>query len=359
MSADLRALLARGAPFLDVRAPGEAARGSLPTATNLPILNDAERARVGTTYKQQGADAAERVGHRLVSGPVREQRIAAWCDYAIQHPDAWIFCWRGGQRSAIAQSWLTAAGHELPRVAGGFKALRQTCLTVLEETAGDPRPWLVVGGRTGSGKTDFLRATPNAIDLEGLAAHRGSAFGAMDREQPAPVSFENALAIACLQHRGPVLLLEDESRTIGRIALPTAWHARMQTAPVALLEVPIAERCANIVREYVQEPLARGTPEASLQMRYEHALLRIERRLGGERRRTITAALQAAFGARVANGESDPGAHAVWVGQLLEWYYDPMYDHQLNGKLPRVVVRGDAETLRDYLREGNAWNPSL
>lgn len=358
MSVDLRALLTRGVPFLDVRAPGEAARASLPTATNLPILDDAERARVGTTYKQQGAEAAVRVGHRLVSGSVRDQRIALWCAYATGHPDAWIFCWRGGQRSAIAQSWLAEAGHALPRVPGGFKALRQTCLTVLEETVCARRPWLIVGGRTGSGKTAWLRSSPGAIDLEGLAAHRGSAFGALDREQPTPASFENALAIACLQHRSPILLLEDESRTIGRIALPAAWHARMQAAPVALLEVPFAKRCANIVREYVQEPLAQGTPDASLLLRHEHALLRIERRLGGERRRTISDALRAAFRARASDGQPDLAAHAVWVGQLLQWYYDPMYDHQLNGKLPRVVVRGDAETLRGYLQEGHPWNPS-
>lgn len=345
MNADLRDLLVRGTPFLDVRAPAEFAKGTLPGAVSLPLLNDAERARVGVTYKQQGHEAAVRVGHRLVSGPIRAARVSAWLDFVRTHPDAWIYCWRGGERSAIAQQWLAEAGVQLPRVPGGFKALRHVCLEALAQAVDDPRPWRILGGRTGSGKTDLIRALPDAIDLEGLAAHRGSAFGARETEQPTPVSFENLLAIAWLQHTGNTLVLEDESRTIGRLALPEAWFQRMQRSPVALLEIPFAARCANIVREYVTEPLAAGVDPAALHARYREALARIERRLGGLRRRQIETELDAGF----ANGQ-----HDRWVGMLLEWYYDPMYDHQLASKQPRVVMRGGPDAVRDYLRDATA-----
>lgn len=351
MSDQLLALLRRGTPFIDVRAPGEAERGTVPGARNMPILDDAERARVGTTYKQQGQDAAIRVGHRLVSGAVREERVATWAAFAAQHPDAWIFCWRGGQRSAIAAEWLAAAGHTLPRVPGGFKALRNALGEALSAACRDSRPWIILAGRTGSGKTDFLCGVPHAIDLEGLAAHRGSAFGATATEQPAPVTFENALATAWLKHAGPYLLLEDESRTIGRLALPEDWHLRMQSAPVALLEVDADQRRAHIVREYVELPLRAGVAPEALHARYTAALTRIERRLGGLRRRAVQSALDTAFITGIDTfGAFDTAPHTVWVDLLLRDYYDPMYDHQIENKMRRVVIRGDAATLREYFR---------
>lgn len=341
-AARLEELLARGTPFLDVRAPAEFVRGSVPGAVNLPLLDDQERRRVGTAYKQRGPHAAVALGHELVSGDVRRSRERAWRDFARGHPDGWIFCWRGGQRSQIVQQWLETLGMELPRVPGGFKALRHACLSVLDRAPGEKR-WLVLGGRTGSGKTELLATLPHAIDLEGLAAHRGSAFGAMDAPQPTPVSFENALAAAFLVHSWDTLVLEDESRTIGRLALPLAWHEHMQTVPLAILRVPLEQRVSNIVREYVTDPLARGVAESILHDRYTDALGRIERRLGGARRQSVQNALDRGF---------DHGDHGRWVEQLLVWYYDPMYDHQLEGKRGRVAVEGCADTVRAYLDTG-------
>jgi tRNA 2-selenouridine synthase len=237
------------------------------------------------------------------------------------------------------QSWLRARGLDRPRVAGGFKALRHVCLD-LRTGAPAHKHWLVLGGRTGCGKTDLLVTLPNAIDLEGIAAHRGSAFGARDVPQPTPVTFENTLAVAFLQHAGDTLVVEDESRTIGRLALPEGWHARMQQAPLAVLHTPLEQRVANIVREYVTEPLANGTSAASLYERYAQALCRIERRLGGARRREVQACLDQGF---------EHGAHDGWVERLLVWYYDPMYDHQLTGKGARVVVEGCADDVGAFL----------
>jgi len=340
VNAELLALLRCNTPFLDVRAPVECARGTVPGAVNLPLLTDAERARIGITYKQQNHEAAVKVGHRLVSGEVRAARVARWVEFVQCHPDAWMFCWRGGERSAIVQQWLAEAGLTVPRVAGGFKALRQTCLALLAEAPDDSKPWVILSGRTGSGKTELLRTLPNAIDLEGLARHRGSAFGARDEVQPPPVTFENLLAVAWLQHRQRTLVLEDESRTIGRLALPETWHQRMQGAPVVVLETPFEARCAKIVREYVDEPLAAGNDARILHARYTDALSRIERRLGGLRRAQIQVALDEGFATN---------RHAPWVGLLLEWYYDPMYDHQLANKRARVQMQGPADAVRAFL----------
>jgi len=345
-SPSARELLLCGTPFLDVRAPGAALKGTLPGAVNLPVLDDAERRRVGQTYKQSGHAAAEALGYQLVSGALREARVSAWLDFARQHPAAWIFCWRGGQRSEIAQRWLAEAGIHLPRIPGGFKALRRVCLEILAEAPSQMR-WFVLGGRTGSGKTRLLNTLCNSLDLEALAQHRGSAFGAQEVAQPAPVTFENTLATAVLARlsagtvEARALVLEDEGRTIGRLALPESWHARMQRSPLVILEVPLQERCANIVREYVAEPLARGVSRHELHKRYSEALSRIERRLGSERRGRVQKALDAGF----SNDD-----HQAWIEMLLTWYYDPMYDYQLSRAQPRVIFRGDYPALLDYCR---------
>jgi tRNA 2-selenouridine synthase len=342
-SSPLSEILAQAVPLIDLRSPSEAARGAIPGAVNMPILEDAERAEVGTTYKHAGQAEAIRKGNQLVEGGLKEQRIARWLGYIEDHPGAQLFCWRGGLRSSTAQDWLSQAGVEVPRIAGGYKALRNTCLDVLGE-APDRKRWLVIGGRTGSGKTRLLTATPLAIDLEGLANHRGSAFGAQETPQPELASFENALAVNCLRHPGETLVVEDESRTIGRLALPATWHERMQTAPLLILDVDIDQRCINIQREYVDEVLERGVSAADLKDRFTQALERIRRRLGGLRHAQVQQSLNRAF---------DNGDHTAWIEQLLTWYYDPMYDYQLSKKHARVIATGDEATLLEHLQTLN------
>jgi tRNA 2-selenouridine synthase len=336
---DPETLLAEGVRFIDVRAPSEFNRGAVPGAINLPILDDDERHEVGSTYKNEGHDAAVALGHRLVSGAVRQARVAAWAEALEAHPEAWIYCWRGGQRSQIAQEWLREAGYDVPRVEGGFKALRQCCLEVLAR-APHALPWLVLAGRTGSGKTVLIRERPDSIDLEGQANHRGSAFGGRSCTQPSPISFENALAVAFLDLDSQRLIVEDESRTIGRLALPAAWHERMQTAPVVVVEADLSERVENIRREYVDEPIAEGVTPNDLQARYQKALERISRRLGGDRCRAVARALAEDF---------ESGHHHAWIEQLLLWYYDPMYDYQLSKKQERIVMHGDRGAVREFL----------
>ena len=321
----------------------EFARGAFPSACNLPLLSDDERAAVGTAYRREGQAAAISLGERLVSGSVRDSRIEAWRAFITDHPEAWLYCWRGGLRSQTVQGWLAEVGVDVPRVPGGYKQLRTLCLDLLERHAQQTdKYWLLLGGRTGTGKTEVLKPRQTSIDLEGLAQHRGSAFGARDVPQPPLIGFENALAIDALRHTAPYVLLEDESRAIGRVGIPEAWYTRMQQTPVVILEARLGERCERIQSEYVDEPLAAGTPPEALHTRLSGALDRIRKRLGGLRHQQVSAELASAF---------DGGDHTRWIGQLLEWYYDPMYDYQLEKKRTRVIFSGDRAAVETFLTE--------
>ncbi|MEM7002270.1 MAG: tRNA 2-selenouridine(34) synthase MnmH, partial [Pseudomonadota bacterium] len=314
--------------ILDVRAPVEYHRGHLPNSFNQPILNDDERAAVGTQYKQAGAAAATQLGHDLVSGTTRETRIKTWQAHIDAHNIQYLMCWRGGQRSRIAQDWLRAAGYSVQRIAGGYKAMRQACLKVLEDATRQPHGWLVLAGQTGTGKTELLKQQPqNAIDLEGLANHRGSAFGSRPEGQPELATFENALAASYLKIdvalQSRPLLLEDESRTIGRMAVPESWHQRMQASPLVLVQASLEERISHIKSEYVDEALL-SQPAAALAERYLAATQRISRRLGGLRSKELQQLIQAAF--------ANQADHEAWIAYLLCEYYDPMYNYQLEKK---------------------------
>ena len=338
LTSDYRALLANGVPLLDVRAPGEFARGAFPAAVNLPLLTDDERHQVGLRYKEAGGDAALELGHRLVSGTTREERIATWRAWSEAHPDGALYCWRGGLRSQIAQEWLAAAGRAAPRVAGGFKALRSFCLEIL----GREYRWIVLAGRAGSDKTGILGGVPRHVDLEGLANHRGSAFGRRDTPQPPPIAFENGLAVRLLRLTTGVprpaapIAIEDESRTIGRLAVPGRVFSAMQEAPVVVVEARREDRIAQIYRTYV-------AGDDGARPRLEQALDNIRRRLGGERHRTVQEVMQAAFEGAGAEG------HRTWISLLLDWYYDPMYDYQLSLKEDRIVFRGGRVAVTEYL----------
>ncbi len=326
-------LLRAATAIIDVRSESEFRQGSLPGAINIPILNDEERRRVGRCYKTNGQEAAIALGHKLVADESRANRVRSWRAAAGQGAAA-LMCWRGGLRSQITQQWLSAAGVELPRIEGGFKALRQCCMQQLTDFAAS-KDWFVIGGRTGSGKTKLLVQISGSIDLEQHAHHRGSAFGGYANGQPTPINFENGLACASLQHSLKRVVVEDEGSTIGRLGLPRSWYQRMQLSPVLLVELPQRERIDNIFGEYV----GRDTTDDTLAARYDAALGRISRRLGELRARQLRAEVGQAF------ADGDAVAHRHWIKHLLDWYYDPMYDYQLEKKLARVVLRGDADAI--------------
>ena len=356
---DYAALFLQQRPLIDLRAPCEFAEGAFPTAINLPLMSDSERAAVGTCYKQQGQQAAIALGHQLVRGDVREQRLLGWLTQISQHPETVIYCFRGGLRSQTVQQWLAERGCVVPRVAGGYKALRQFLLQTLERITTHSPLWLVTG-MTGSGKTDLLARVPAAIDLEAHANHRGSSFGGLPQGQPSNINFENGLAIELLQRerRGQThLVMEDESRMIGRCTLPLPLFSTMERAPLILLEAPLAERVARIRRQYVDELLAQfvrqlGDEQAARQALsdfLQQAMAKLERRLGCDRYRLLRGELLDALAAQFDH--ADGSGHRLWIERLLSDYYDPLYQRSLRANSERIVFRGEADACLAYLQQ--------
>jgi tRNA 2-selenouridine synthase len=330
--------------LIDVRAPVEVARGALPGAVSLPLMTDAERHAVGVAYAEAGQDAAMALGWTL-AGPHLPERTAAWRRVVEAGPTA-VTCWRGGLRSRLTLDLIDRP--DVARVAGGYKAIR----TLLARGLGGQlarHDVVVVTGLTGAGKTDFLVALAGApgttvLDLEGLAHHRGSAFGAEDEPQPAQPTFENAVGAALRLAPSSLVVVEDESRWVGRRTLPEALHAAMMAAPRVVLEATDAERIARLHLGYVVEPTARHG-EAAARERLLGDLARVRKRLGGARHDAIAERIEAAAGAW-----HDPDAHGLWIAALLAEYYDPLYRKAL-ARTPRTVLaRGDADALRAFLR---------
>lgn len=354
---DYRAIFLSGVPLMDTRAPVEFGRGSFPTAQSLPLMTDDERAQVGTCYKQQGQDAAIALGHRLVSGETREARIASWMAFARQHPEGYLFCFRGGLRSQTVQRWLAEdAGIHYPRIEGGYKAMRHFLMATTEAVVVQ-RPLMVLGGMTGTGKTELLETLPSALDLEGFAHHRGSSFGKRVGGQPAQIDFEHRLAIRLLQLESqgcPAVVVEDEGHFIGRCSLPDALYQQMGCAPIVWLEDDFENRVGRILQDYVINQLAEhtaafGTSEGfqRFSMHLQQSLTNVQKRLGGERYQRAASMMNDALTAQAAIGEVS--GHREWIRVLLREYYDPMYVHQKASKADRIVATGDAATLKKYL----------
>jgi tRNA 2-selenouridine synthase len=360
-----RELFLSGVPLLDVRAPVEFERGAFPTAVNIPLMDDREREQVGLRYKEQGQHAAIALGTQLVSGDIKQGRIQAWADFARTHPQGYLYCFRGGLRSQITQQWLREeAGIDYPRVVGGYKAMRTYLAEVIRAAASAPGH-LVLGGLTGSGKTDVLRAVDNAVDLERHANHRGSGFGKRVTPQPSQIDFEHRVAIDLLRKQAggwQAVVLEDESRLIGANALPPELLSAIQSAPLVWLDASLEERIDRILREYVVELrgdfLARhgDAGDALFSQRLRDSLTAISRRLGGERYARLMALLRDALARQLETGDCD--AHRLWIHGLLGEYYDPLYARHMKEKAPRIVFRGDTAAVTGYLREQAAQRRS-
>lgn len=352
---DYLSIFLNDSPLLDVRAPVEFERGSFPSAVNAPLMNDDERHEVGICYKENGQDAAIELGHRLVSGDIKEERINAWRRFVADHPEGYLFCFRGGLRSRLTQQWIQEAGLDYPLIKGGYKALRRFLIDQLEELIADSE-FRIISGRTGTGKTRVLNQLANPVDLEGLANHRGSSFGREVTPQPTQIDFENRLAVAMLKahHRiGGPIYLEDESRLVGRCALPHSLRERMAKAPLMVLEQPMEERVRIIREDYVVKmatDYARRDGDDAGWHSFEDYLLsaldRIRKRLGGERHQTLRQSMVSALENQRATG--DVNGHDLWIQSLLENYYDPMYDYQLQRKAGRILVRGGPQTLIEF-----------
>ena len=294
-------------PILDVRAPIEFAQGHVPGALNLPLFTDEERALIGTTYKQVSQERAVHLGLELF-GP-KMSTMVKLAKKLVPSKEVRLHCWRGGMRSGTVLWLLELAGFKVHLLDHGYKDYRHAVLASFDT----PRQWRVLGGLTGSGKTDVLHqlaAAPNVqpmLDLEGLASHKGSAFGAIGQPtQPTQEQFENNLAatLATLPAAAPVWV-EDESRQIGRLTIPPALFAQLRSAPRWVLEVPRAARVAKLAAEYGAE-----TP-AELAA----AIERLQKRLGGLATTQALAAVEA-------------GDFPLMVELVLD-YYDKTYTYGL------------------------------
>ena len=269
---------------IDVRSPIEYEHAHLPGAVNVPIFDNEERKVIGTLYKQQSRELAIKKGLELFGPKMRGivEQVEEISNSKLQIPneeypsEIFLYCWRGGMRSG-AMAWLLQLyGFKVFLLAGGYKSYRRWAMEQLTF----PHQLKILGGFTGSGKTEVLKQLQAegacVIDLEALAGHKGSAFGNMEQKpQPSQEMFENQLADALYQHYqkpdAPQIWVEDESQRIGLINLPQPFWQTMRYAPVFFLDVPFEERLTHLVNEYgtyPKEALAQG-------------IQRIAKRLGG------------------------------------------------------------------------------
>lgn len=323
-------------PVIDVRSPGEYDHAHIPGAVNIPLFDNEERAKVGIRYKQAGKDLAVLLGLELI-GPKLADFVRQSKKLNPAGKEVLVHCWRGGMRSGSFAWLLQTAGLSVSTLEGGYKAYRNAVLDTFA------RPWnlVVLGGKTGSGKTDILhelaRQGEQIIDLETLAHHKGSSYGAIGQSpQPSSEQFENELHREITKlHANRRIWLEDESKNIGTCFIPHSLWLQMRAAPVAFLDVPKPVRIERLVREYTgisHELLVEATE-------------RIRKRLGNDVTKHALAALSRQDYATVAD--------------VTLTYYDKAYLYGLSQRGPEMVYTlpvaedNPAQTARQLIAWAN------
>ncbi|WP_317195063.1 tRNA 2-selenouridine(34) synthase MnmH [Algoriphagus aestuariicola] len=292
-------------PVLDARSESEFAQSHIPSAQNLPILNDSERKIVGTLYKEKGSEVATMKGFELV-GP-RFHEIQKTAKRIFPDGEIILYCWRGGMRSQILSWLLGMVGFKVYRLKGGYKTYRTYTFDEVRKT----RKMIVLGGKTGVAKTLLLQKLmengEQILDLEALANHKGSSFGSIGLPpQPSVEQFENLMAenLRLCDTSFPIWI-ENESRKIGRIILPDQFYLLLLKSPLIDIRKSLDERVAHITQDYAL------LPKEDLIA----AVIRLKKRLGGLRTQEAIADIQA-------------GNHSAWISNLLI-YYDKAYEFDL------------------------------
>jgi len=349
-------LFQNNTPLMDVRAPIEYSRGSFPGVLNAPLMTDNERHLVGRSFKQSGQISAIELGRQLVSGKIKNQRINDWLDFINQNPSGALYCFRGGLRSEIAQQWIfDYSGITYPRVKGGYKAMRRYLIEESNHIT-NSKNFIVMGGQTGCGKTLLLNKFCNSIDLEGLANHRGSAFGNNISSQPTQIDFENSLAIELIQkQKNSFLLIEDEGNNIGTIYLPDSLKNRSLKSHIVILTANLEERVKLSLTTYVTDMLDNYNSVDSANgfenyaNYWKNSLFKIQKRLGGARYKELLKVLNNAI--QKHQKSNDLSEYVPLIESLLVDYYDPMYNYQISKKKHRIVFQGDSKAVFEYLEK--------
>jgi len=318
----------KGALLVDARSPAEFAEATIPGAINVPIFDNDERALVGTLYKQQGPPLARRRGVEIVAPKIPHMVEMVADARGKSRKPVVVFCWRGGARSRALASFLDLAGIPARQVIGGHKAFRAHVREFFE--GGEWGRLLVLRGLTGVGKTRLLLRLRGegypVIDLEGLACHRGSAFGGLGlSSQPSQKAFE-ALLWDQLRRipAGSYALAEGESRTIGKLVLPAGVYQALQVETTLWIEASLDYRVRVILEDY---PVAEEARQA-----YVRPIQALKRRLGKEKVDFLLGLLE-------------KGDWEELVGELMVRYYDPLYRHTKPDNRIEVAIEPEEEGL--------------
>ncbi len=359
-SDDYRHIFLNDVPLLDVRAPVEFSKGTFPSASNVPLLDDEQRKQIGIRYKDAGEEEAVRLGLKLATPEIRQQRLESWLKFCGANEQGYLYCFRGGLRSRTTQQWLHEQGIDYPLIKGGYKAMRRFLIDDLDNSVAQ-LPLVIVSGLTGSGKTRVLQQISRHIDLEGIANHRGSAFGrnACDL-QPGVIDWENQVSIDFLklkcQSPDKSVFIEDEGRQIGRISIPDNLFAKMQVAPRAILQLDTEIRVRLIGEDYILSawPQYQVHHADQAQVRFSAFVLdnlaRIQKRLGGERYKQVKSCFESALREFFTSGKVEAFYDGIII--LLEQYYDPMYRYQLANKEAEIIFEGPES---EYLQWAEAY----
>ena len=309
-------------PIVDVRSSGEFAKGHIPDAYNIELFNNEERAIVGTAYKKESKERAIELGYEFVN-PKLNDFISQSIEIAPEK-EIVVHCWRGGMRSnAFANHLLEHGFKKVYLIENGYKAFRNYVLRFFDQAFN----LKILGGYTGTGKTEILhfleKKGQQVVDLEGLASHRGSAFGAIDLPpQPTTEQFENNLfsVLRALDLKNTIWV-EDESRTIGNVSIPEMFYVKMSEMPIYFLDIPFQERTKHLVDTYAnlsQDKLA-------------EAIIRITKRLGSDKAKFALDALE------------NKNYHKVV--EIILFYYDKYYLKGLRKRQESTIQEFEIPTI--------------
>jgi tRNA 2-selenouridine synthase len=319
-------------PLFDVRSPGEFDHAHIPGAHSLPLFTNDERAVVGTLYKQRSREDAIKsgldfFGPRMRTMVEQVESIAGKVEPGVS-PAVLVHCWRGGMRSGAVAWLLNLYGYSVFVLKGGYKSFRNEMIAQFEQ----PKKLQVIGGYTGSGKTEILqklaRLEEATIDLEGFAHHKGSAFGHLQMAtQPSQEAFENQLGWALWWHQYQQkdrIWVEDESWRIGNLHIPKPFYDQMRMAPCHFIEIPFEERLNHINAHYGQ---------ANMSQLIE-STLRIQKRLGGLETKTAIQFLVE---------KNTKEAFRILLQYYDKWYLKGLYakDEQSRDIRPLQIPRVD------------------